>query len=364
MRYLYILLLVILTGCSTHRQGQLDTDSSGLPYFGTAEIVAELPINPGNVAVSQSGQIFASVHQFRNPEVQLIKITGKTAFVPWPDASWQSSGNAQHRFNAILGVYVDNQNRLWALDNGNGSDPAVAPRLFVFDIATGNLLDRYTFPPETGSPGTFLQDLVVDPERNVVYIADVGLNYEPALVYVDMKQKTSRRFSGHPSLLPEKVDMVVENKLVADDSGKPIRIGVNPITMSADFNTIYFGAMNGKTWYALPTRVLLEKNSDAMIGKSIRKAGPKPVSDGAATDSEGNHYFTDVNNNAITWLGSGGELKTLVQRDDFVWPDNVRFGGDQWLYVSVNQLNRTPPFNGGVEGAQLPFRIYRIWTGR
>ena len=364
MKHLLIILFALLPGCSTYEQSSSGKHSKAHPDFGTTEIVAELPINPGNVAVSSSGDVFASVHQFRNPEFQLIKITGKNSFAPWPSAAWQSSGTSPDRFNAILGVYIDSKDRLWALDNGNGSTSLAAPRLFVFDTATGKLLDRYVFPPETGAPGTLLQDLVVDSKRDLAYIADVGLNFEPALVFVDMQQKTSRRFSGHPSLLPEKVDMVVENKLIADDSGGPIRIGVNPITISADYKSIYFGAMNGQTWYALPTQVINDNSPDTVVSAAIRRVGPKPVSDGAATDNQGNHYFTDVNNNAISWMDTNGTLETLVQRDDFIWPDNVRFGGDEWLYVSVNQLNRTPPFNGGVEGAELPFRIYRIWTGK
>ncbi len=364
MRQLLLFLLVPLIGCTTYKQGSSDDYHNVHPAFGTTEIIAELPINPGNVAVARSGDVFASVHQFRNPDVQLMKVTGKDSFVPWPNESWQSPGTSPDRFNAILGVYIDNKDRLWALDNGNGSDPPVAPRLFVFDTTTGKLLDRYAFPTTTGAPGTLLQDLVVDPERDLVYIADVGLNFEPALVFVDMQQRTSRRFSGHPSLLPEKVDMVVENKLIADDSGGPIRIGINPITISEDYSTIYYGAMNGQTWYALPTRVIHDNSPDAVVSAAIRKVGPKPVSDGAATDTQGNHYFTDVNNNAISWVDTNGTLETLIQRDDFIWPDNVRFGSDAWLYVSVNQLNRTPAFNGGVEGAELPFRIYRIWTSK
>ncbi len=364
MRYLVIFLFVVFAGCMVYEQNSSGKYSKAQPDFGTTEIVAELPINPGNVAVSSSGDVFASVHQFRNPEFQLIKITGRKSFIPWPNSSWQSSGTSPDRFSAILGVYIDKKDRLWALDNGNGSDPPVAPRLFVFDTKTGKLLDRYVFPPATGAPGTLFQDLVVDSERDFVYIADVGLNFEPGLVFVDMKQKTSLRFGGHSSLLPEEVDRVVENKLIADDSGNAIRIGVNPITISEDYSTIYFGAMNGQTWYALPTQVILQKSPNAALSKAIRKVGPKPVSDGAATDTMGNHYFTDVNNNAISWVDTNGTLETLVQRDDFIWPDNVRFGGDEWLYVSVNQLNRTPAFNGGVEGAELPFRIYRIWTGK
>ena len=79
-----------------------------------------------------------------------------------------------------------------------------------------------------------------------------------------------------------------------DGKVKPARVAVNPITLSADGETLYFGAMKGETWYQVPARLLREGAGDAEIAKAIKKAGPKPVSDGASTDTEGNHYFTDL----------------------------------------------------------------------
>ncbi len=46
------------------------------PAPGTLEVVAELPINPGNLAVTSDGRVFATVHQFRRADAQLIEITG------------------------------------------------------------------------------------------------------------------------------------------------------------------------------------------------------------------------------------------------------------------------------------------------
>ena len=148
-----------------------------------------------------------------------------------------------------------------------------------------------------------------------------------------------------------------------DGKVKPARIAVNPITLSADGETLFFGAMTGQTWYQVPARLLREGAGDAEIAKAIAKAGPKPVSDGASTDIEGNHYFTDLGRNAITVLSPDGRLETLVQDDLLLWPDALSFGEPDWLYIAVNQLHRAPRFNGGVDGAVLPFRILRVYTG-
>ena len=58
-----------------------------------------------------------------------------------------------------------------------------------------------------------------------------------------------------------------------------------------------------------------------------------------------------------------GSLETLVQDDRLLWPDALSFGEPGWLYIAVNQLHRAPPLNGGVEAAELPFRVMRVYTG-
>ena len=335
---------------------------------GATEVVAELPINPGNVAVTAKGRVFATVHQFRRAGVQLIEVTGPNSYRPWPNTAWNGPfSSGADVLNSALGIQADRQGRLWVLDNGLG-DPPQQPKLVAFSLADGKPVWRYDFPPEVAPLGCFLNDLAVDDQRGFVYIADPGGSHEPALVIVDLNNRSARRFTASPALRAEAVDLVVEGRVMTrpDAEGKPqpIRVGVNPITLSADGETLYFGAMNGKTWYQVPTRLLRSGADDATIAAAITKAGVKPLSDGAATDAAGNHYFTDLAHNAITVLRPDGRLEVLVEDDErLLWPDALSLADSGWLYIAVNQLHRAPPLNGGVEGAQLPFRIMRVYTG-
>ncbi len=334
---------------------------------GALEVVAELPINPGNLAVTAEGRVFATVHQFRRADAQLIEITGPESYRPWPDEAWNGPfASGPDVLNSVLGISIDRKGRLWVLDNGLG-DPPQPPKLLAFRLADGKPVFRYDFPPETGPVGSFLNDLAVDEERGFVYIADPGGAHEPALVTVDLGNRTSRRFTDSTALQAQDVDLVVEGRTIGtrDEEGalKPARIAVNPITLSADGETLYFGAMNGRTWYRLPARLLREGADDAAVAAAIETAGPKPVSDGASTDAEGNHYFTDLANNAIAVLHPDGGEETLVQDERLVWPDALSFGEPGWLYIAVNQLHRSPPLNGGVEAAAPPFHILRVYTG-
>lgn len=214
-------------------------------------------------------------------------------------------------------------------------------------------------------PGQILQDLAVDSERGFAYIADCGP--DPAIVVVDTGNNTARRFAGHPALASEDVELVVEGKPLlfpgADGRMAPARVGINPITLSADGETLYFGAMNGTAWYAVPARLLRDGAPDADVGAAIARVGSKPVSDGAATDAEGNHFFTNLAANGIDVLDKNGQLTPLVRDARFLWPDNAHFGPESWLYVAVNQLHRNPIFSGTTDQGKPPYLIARVWTG-
>lgn len=337
------------------------------PEVGTLEVVAELPINPGNLAVTAEGRVFATVHQFRRADAQLIEVLGPDGYRPWPNAAWNGAfGSGPDVLNSVLGIAIDRRGRLWVLDNGLG-EPPQRPKLLAFDLGTGEPLYRHDFPPESGPVGSFLNDLAVDDERGFVYIADVGGAHAPALVTVDLAAGTSRRFTDSPALAAEDVDLVVEGRVIAlpgpDGEPRPARIAVNPITLSADGETLYFGAMSGQTWYQVPARLLREGVPDGEVAAAITKAGPKPVSDGASTDAEGNHYFTDLAHDAISVLRPDGTLATLVSDPRLSWPDALSFGEPGWLYVAVNRLHLAPPLNNGQEGAEPPFPILRVYTG-
>ncbi|MGL4881219.1 MAG: L-dopachrome tautomerase-related protein [Waterburya sp.] len=353
---------------STDNTQTQSVSASQTPQVGQLEVVSELNITPGNVTASRDGRIFASVHGMRRGSAQLIEIQpGSNNWQPFPNAEWNGKpGSSNNVLNSAHGVAIDSQDRLWVIDHGNwmpnGAEPT-RPKLVAFDINTREMVYRYDFPES--ATGTIMQDLAVDGERGFVYIADCGSN--PAIVVVDTNNNTSRRFENHPSLQAENIDAIVEGQqlLFPNSEGKmqPARVPVNPITLSADGETLYFGAMNGETWYSASAGLLREGESDRTIGAAIKEVGQKPVSDGVSTDAQGNHFITNLKDNAIDKLSADGKLTRLVQDDRLLWADNVRFGNDSWLYIAVNQLHRNPIFTGKPDAGKPPYYIMRVWTG-
>ncbi len=337
---------------------------------GDLELVAQLKITPGNITVSRDGRIFASIHGMRRGPAQLVEIfPGSDNWRPFPNESWNAKpGSGPNVLNTPHGVIIDSQNRLWVIDHGNwmpDDRPVAQPKLIAFDINSGNLVFRMDFDETAAPEGQILQDLAVDDSRGFVYIADSG-NRNGILV-VDTNNKRTWRWENHPSLDAEDIDLVVENKPLVfrrpDGTIEPARIAVNPITLSADGETLFYGAMNGQTWYGVSAQLLRQHANDRVIARAVKVVGAKPVSDGISTDAEGNHFITNLGDNAIDVLSRDGKLTRLVQDDRFLWADNVRFGSDSWLYININQLNRAPIFTGAADTGKPPYRIFRVWTG-
>jgi hypothetical protein len=219
-------------------------------------------------------------------------------------------------------------------------------------------------PQEICPPGTYPQDLAIDEVNEFAYLADIGGSGKPAIVAVNLKTKQVRRFEEHSSLVSENVDLMLEGKQLTfpDATGKIqfARIGINPITLSADQNTIFFEPMCGLGWYSVPAQLFREGADDQRIAAAIQRVANKPVCNGALTDPAGNHFLTNMGENAIDKIDPQGRLTRLIQDNRLIWADGLHLAADGWMYTGVNQLNRSPLFNGGKEQGKAPYLILRI----
>lgn len=116
------------------------------------------------------------------------------------------------------------------------------PRIWGFDINSGRLEKQIELPSSVAPQGSFIQDLVVDAEMGWIYLADIN---NSALLAVRIEDGYARRFQGHWSLQAEDgAEIRVAGKHTYF-SGKPAKIGVHPVTISADGKTLFYGAMTG-----------------------------------------------------------------------------------------------------------------------
>jgi sugar lactone lactonase YvrE len=328
------------------------------------ELVADLPLPPGNLAVSKTGRVFFTFHPEASPEVKVAELlNGKP--VPYPDDAFQHEAEGTPHFQTPLSMRIDSRGRLWVLDYGHYGFGT--PRLLAFDLDTNRLADSYEFPAEAAGRLSMLNDFQVDPKGERIYIAESSIfGQRPALVVYDVVKRTSRRLlERHPSVTakPYLMNAAGERDMVFFGL-VTLQIGVDSIALDREGEWLYYAPVSDESMYRIRAADLDDASlsGDGLAAK-VEVYGPKTLSDGLSTDLAGNVYLSDMEHSAILTLGPDRKLTTLVKDARLRWPDGFSFGPDGWLYVSASSLHHVILMDAEHVRAHAPYQIFRFQPG-
>jgi sugar lactone lactonase YvrE len=332
-------------------------DRSTPPLLGPerAETVAELPVPPGNIAVSKTGRVFIAIHPESRPEKLHVAEVVKGTLVPWPDEAAQTT-----LFRAPQGIRIDRQNRLWTIDHGDHARQR--PRLLAFDVDTGQEVHRHDFDDEAAPWLSYLQDLVVAPNGKTVVIADVSFfRKSPALVIYDVPtQKAHRALAGDESVEAQPYLIRSYSGPVTRLGGLiSLRAGVDSLGIDDAGQWVYYGAMNHTELYRAKLNDLRELSA-ANLRLRKQKVGPKVQSDGITLDRAGNVYLTDVEHSAIAIMKPGEPTQTLVKHPKMRWPDGLSWGPDGYLYVADSAIPDIALQSQEHVRQSAPYHLFRV----
>lgn len=342
--------ILVLCACSLISISQMSSKSA----TGALEVVAELPLGPGNITLTPEGEIIVSLHQFYNHDLRVARITDDKQLAPFADAA---------NVNSVLGLQADAGGVVWLLDNAMRDGPM--RRLVGWHAIENRLVSGIDLTKVT-TDQSFLNDLAVDYQRKIAYIADPANGADAAIIVVDLVQGSMRRvLEGHKSVTPEDIDLVIDGTPVriraADGSEIRPRVGVNPIAIDKNGDWMYYGPMHGRSMYRIRTEDLRnsELTSQALAVR-VERWSDKPICDGISIDNAGNLYLGDLANNAIGVIGSDRKYRVLINDPRLSWVDAFSFGPDGLLYVVVNQLHRSAVLNGGNAATEPPYLILKF----
>lgn len=361
---LAVLVSTMVWGCAaSHLE---DRSQTPVMDAGQAELVADLPKPPGNIAVSYDHRIFFSFHPEADPEIRVAELV-KGRPVAFPDSGFQQKRPDQPFFDTVLSLRVDARNRLWTLDHGDFGRGR--PRLLAFDIQTGELVHQFDFPSAVAGFGSFLNDFQITADGDTIFIADTGapvpvIGGDPAIIVYDVAGKTARRvLEDHASVrAADHVVRVGEEDLSL--LGMPIRIAVDSIALDREGKWLYYGAVNGETLYRVATEHLMNPSlSGEELGALVEAYAPKTMSDGLTSDLGGNIYLSDMEHSAVHIINSDRQLLTLLKDPRFRWPDGFGFGPDGWLYFTCSDLMNVIGKSDAHIAANAPYQIFRFKPG-
>ncbi|GJM14986.1 MAG: periplasmic protein [Thermodesulfobacteriota bacterium] len=369
MRFLNILILTALLftlACASKDKYEPPTVRMVQPQ--QPEIVAEFQQRPGNPAVTPDGRMIVSMQPIDSPEIKVVEVLSDGTTRPFPNEKWATAVDEDGiGMQAVIGVVADTNGMVWMLDMGGDGQ---APKLVGWDTNTDTLYKTIVFPESVSKPNSFHQDVAIDTERNMAYVADMTRgdllgDSSPAILVIDIETEEVRRvLEGNPNFAPGTDPVVINGNTFAtktDEGVIPIFLGLNPITIDPENEWVYFGSINGTGLFRIQASALADSSlSDEQLSAMIEPYGEKRSSDGISVDSSGNVYITDIQNNAIGVANPEG-YQILVQDNELLlWPDGLAFGPNGWLYATVNQLNLHPALNSGVDAGQPPYYLVRV----
>jgi sugar lactone lactonase YvrE len=367
LRVVLWVLLVLVTAAAiavrlSYGGGRPYNDVTGRPILpdDRLETVLSYPEPIGNVAVSDDGRGFFTVHPESRPRgAKLLEFSDGEAW-PYPSEAVQDDF-----FQTPLGVVVDRRQRLWIIDHGRHGFGA--PRLIAFEMATGRVVHDHHFDRAAAPRGSFLQDLQVSPDGKTVYIADLSFwRKRPAIVVHDIATATDRRvLESHPSVTAQDWLITTRARQMVFFGGlAAMKPGIDGIAIGADGRWLAYGAMSHDTLYRVPTAALRNRSlGEEAVAAQVEALGRKPLSDGLSADLEGGIWITDVEHGAVLRMSPDGALETWVETPRIRWADALSFGPDGWLYLADSAIPDHIMRSKKHIVSQAPYFIFRFNPG-
>lgn len=361
--FLLILLIASLAVAGTLRVryggGGDYQDLSTNPLLPDAELetVLAYPEPIGNVAVGHDGRLFFTVHPESRPQGNKLLEWVDGAAIPFPDGKSQPE-----LFDTVLGLTIDQHDRLWTIDHGNHGFSQV--RLLAFALESGETIHDRIFPTEIAPAGSMFADLQVTADGRFVLISDASLwRKQPALVVYDLELGRARRvLEEHESIQAQ--DFLIRNKqkdMSYLGGLVTLKTGIDGIAIGSRNDWLYFAASNHQYVFRAPlARLLDETLPPQALHRSIEKVSNKTLSNGLGVDVAGNLYVTDVEHGSVFVVGNNRHPVTLIRSAAIRWADDLAFGPDGSVYLADSALPDQILKSRRHIQSQGPYFIYRF----
>lgn len=331
------------------------------PYLmeSDLEVVAELPIPPGNIAVDNNGRVFFNFHPEYSPfPTKIAVLLNSTSYAPYPSLQYQAT------IVTCLSLRIDKSGRLWILDYAHHGFVGV-PRLIAIDTSTDKEVHEFSFPSKIAGWGSMLNDFQIDPTGRHIFITDTSIIAgTPAIIVYSIEDRKAHRLLSSDATLYGKSYFMTVGGVSLRLGPIGMRINVDGIALSRDGKDLYFGAVTSDKLYRISVQAILDYiggHKDNLSDAVTIVAEQRPVCDGMTTDVAGNIFLTAFSESSIVVLETDTkkavQFSTLVQSTNLLrWPDGFSFGPDG-LYVTNSALHLK--FSGSLKNAG-PFNIIHI----
>jgi len=317
------------------------------------------------VAVDARGRFVVSAPLWTGntgPAVAIVHENG--SLTPYPDAGWNSwkvGEDATRAFVSVNAIHADANGDWWIVDTGSpefgGTPIAGGAKIVRIDPRTDTVVRVYPFSKDVLRDHTYLDDIRINGHH--AYITDAG---EGSVLVLNLDDgKVRRRFDGMSFARARTHDTIVVNgKVLTGRDNRPLKVNADPLELSPDGRTFYFGPLSGPL-SQIETRYLDDEAlDDNALARRVSTWFDIPPVGGTAMGADGSLYFTPLADNSLMRRAPDGTVSTLVRDQRLRWVDAPYLDGKGNIYLPVPQIDGAPPFNHGQSTIHFPVQVFKL----
>lgn len=304
------------------------------------EVVLQFSLAPSGITVASDGSWILSVSQTEKPRARVVKVSKSGKVEPFPTEKISDAApDAPFQLDAVEGLQLGADGLIWMLDNGRRSE--FTPKLIAWNYEKNRLQHLHYFGQPAVLPGSYLVDLVADPNLPFVYLSDPANGADAALIVLDRTTGLSRRvLQGHASVIPDP-----SVKPGATRGGAEARridgaltvphAGVDAIALDRKGEWLYYAPLRSDKLYRIKTEHLRSADlKPEKLAQEVQTYATKPPATSITLDNKGNVYVGDIEGRAIGVIDNDAKRTYRVLASDprLIAPDGLCFGTDGKLY--------------------------------
>ncbi|BFO55205.1 L-dopachrome tautomerase-related protein [Acidovorax sacchari] len=317
------------------------------------------------VAIDGRGRFIVSSPRWTGntgPAVAIAQEDGSLA--PYPDAGWNrwKPGSAAARaFVSVNAIHKDARGDLWIVDTGTpefgGTPVAGGAKVVHVDPRNDTVVRVYTFPKDVIREHSYVDDIRINGRH--AYLTDAG---EGAVIVLDLDSGSARRrFDGAPFVRARAGDKIIVNgKVLAGNDGKPLQVNADPLELSPDGRTLYFGPLAGPLSQVETRHLDDDTLSDEALARHVSPWFDNPPIGGTAMGADGSLYYTPLADNSLMRRAPDGTVSLIARDGNLRWVDAPFLDGQGHIYLPVPQIDGAPAFNQGTSTIRFPVKLYRV----
>jgi len=330
------------------------------------ETVFQFTLAPAGITLAPDGTWLFGVNQSEKPRLRAVRISKSGEVSPFPSEKVSMGDpSVATPLDAVESLQADPEGIIWLLDNGRRSE--VPPKVIGWNEDKQRVQQVLYLSPPAIVPGSFVSDIVVDPESTSAFISDPANGANAALIVLDRATGIARRcLEGHPSVVPDPSVVLSTTR-----TGKETRRldgttlvphgGVRSLVMDRKSQWLYFAAVQSHFVYRVPAALLRDPHvSEARLEGAIERYAGKPPAASLTIDSKNNLYVGDIQGRAIGVIDpESRQYRILTSDARLLWPDGLCFGQDGKLYFYSRSQPGLEAARSGVTTA-VEHRMFRM----